>query len=88
MDLGLKIDCAERKKRFSFWCFLRAFSTQNLDMYILDVELTPLCTSHRHILFRRSKSTASESTYLAPFPRARFHGRLKSRGNMRRMVLD
>ena len=31
MDLGYKIDCA-KNKRFFFWCFLRAFSTQNLDV--------------------------------------------------------
>ena len=31
MDLGQKIDCA-KNKLFLFWCFLRAFSTQNLEV--------------------------------------------------------
>ena len=45
---------------------------------------TPPCAPYWQALSRRARPVPSESTYLAPFPRVRFHGRLKPRGDSAR----
>ena len=53
MDLGKNIDCA--KKKVLFWRFLRAFSTQNLDIFtqtLLNEELNSSFIHVHHVRVR------------------------------------